>query len=342
MISARVRPASLLRRGLQVAAFNTLIALGLTLAEGGSFGTHLLYSQLIGLSIWSCIDVAQAVLIRDWPTQWRRIVAIAPLGGVLGFTGGLALADLLLGRAPLVDWSSQPRQGIALLLLSLAAGTVATYFYASREQASQAHARAEALQREAVEARLRLLEAQLDPHMLFNTLANLRALITLDAPRAQEMLDRLVAYLRATLAGSRVAMHPLSSEFQRLDDYLSLMAVRMGPRLSRELRLPPDLAQLGVPALLLQPLVENSIVHGLEPKPEGGHLRISARREGRSLLLEVMDTGVGLGTDSPGTGFGLQHVRERLQTLHGTLASLAIEACPQGGTRATIRLPLEP
>lgn len=341
MIFARVRPASLLRRGLQVAAFNAFIALGLTLAQGGSFGTHLLYSQLIGISIWACIDVGQAVLIRDWPTQWGRIVAIAPLGGLLGFTLGLAVADLLLGRPPLVAWSSQPHEGLALLLMSLAAGTAATYFYASREQASQARARAEALQREAVEARLRLLEAQLDPHMLFNTLANLRALITLDAPRAQEMLDRLVAYLRATLGGSRVAMHPLSSEFERIDDYLSLMAVRMGPRLSRELRLPAELARLPVPALLLQPLVENSIVHGLEPKPEGGHIHISARREDTGLLLEVTDTGIGPACVSlRGTGFGLQHVRERLHTLHGTAARFDIEPCPQGGTRATIRLPL--
>src|SRR5690606_22156517 len=127
----------------------------------------------------------------------------------------------------------------------------------------------EEAQRQASEARLRLLESQLEPHMLFNTLANLRALIGSDPPRAVEMLDRLNAFLRATLAASRSAAgaqrHTLRDEFARLDDYLALMAVRMGPRLRVVLSLPEPLADCPVPALLLQPLVENAIRHGLEP-----------------------------------------------------------------------------
>jgi sensor histidine kinase YesM len=120
------------------------------------------------------------------------------------------------------------------------------------------------------------------------------------------------------------------------------MTVRMGPRLAYELRLPPELANHPVPALLLQPLVENSIQHGLEPKVEGGRITVSARREGAQLVLEVSDTGVGPNGDTPGAGkgFGMNQVRERLDTLHGDQASIDFGAAPGGGYRTIIRLPV--
>jgi len=229
--------------------------------------------------------------------------------------------------------------------LSLGATALATFVFASREQAAHARQRQAELQSEAAQARLALLQSQLEPHMLFNTLANLRALIALDPPRAQTMLDDLIAWLRATLSASRTLQHPLADEFARLRDYLSLMAVRMGPRLRWQLDLPPELAQQPVPALLLlQPLVENSLVHGLEPSLAGGQLRVRARRADARLVLEVEDTGLGLG-DSPPTraqgGFGLAQVRERLRTLHGESVRLELVPLAGGGTLARIELPFE-
>src|SRR5258706_5522010 len=132
------------------------------------------------------------------------------------------------------------------------------YFYSINKSAYLQRKMAEA-HKHASEARLKLLETQLEPHMLFNTLANLRALIAVDPQRAQTMLDHMISYLRATLSASRTATHSLQAEFERLRDYLELMTIRMGPRLAYSLELPPDLAQHPVPALLLQPLVENSI-----------------------------------------------------------------------------------
>jgi LytS/YehU family sensor histidine kinase len=190
------------------------------------------------------------------------------------------------------------------------------------------------------EARLKLLETQLEPHMLFNTLANLRALIGVDPVRAQQMLDHMIAYLRATLSGSRAATHTLQAEFDRLRDYLELMSIRMGPRLQFTLDLPPDLTQHQVPALLLQPLVENSIQHGLEPKIEGGHIIVRARREGASVILEVADTGVGPpGSVADAKGFGMSQVRERLVTLHGSAARMNFARADDGGARTVIELP---
>lgn len=118
------------------------------------------------------------------------------------------------------------------------------------------------------------------------------------------------------------------------------MAVRMGPRLAYSLQLPPDLAQHPVPALLLQPLVENSIQHGLEPKVDGGRVTVSARLEGGQLVLEVADTGVGpSGVPAAGKGFGRSQVRERLATLHGDAAKADFAAAADGGWRATLRFP---
>ena len=180
--------------------------------------------------------------------------------------------------------------------------------------------------------------------MLFNTLANLRVLIATDPPRAVAMLDRLNSYLRVTLSGSRALAHPLAAEFQRLGDYLELMSVRMGPRLAYRLELPDDLREVAVPPLLLQPLVENAIRHGLEPKVEGGEIAIGARREGRRLVIEVRDTGVGIaesnGAPPPEGGFGLSQVRERLATAYGEQDGLQLAAGPAGGTSVTINLPL--
>ncbi len=334
----------MLLRAVQAAALNTLIALGITVFGQESFGTNLVYSQCIGLSILALIDGSNQWFIRDWPTQWRRLVLIVPLGASAGFLLGTLLADTLLGNTSSQYWLTQPRKAIGFLVLSLVAGTVLTYYFLSREQLAAERQKLEIASRQADEARLRLLESQLEPHMLFNTLANLRALIQTDPPRATAMLDRMIAYLRATLSASRQGTHPLAAEFERLQDYLELMAVRMGPRLHYTLDLPPELAACPVPALLLQPLVENSITHGLEPKVEGGSITVQAHRDGEQLVLEVIDTGIGLDTGNGrpgGTGFGLAQVRERLATEYGTQAALEFVAVPAGGTLARITFPYQ-
>jgi LytS/YehU family sensor histidine kinase len=161
-----------------------------------------------------------------------------------------------------------------------------------------------------------------------------------DPQRAQQMLDHMIAYLRATLDASRATTHPLRTEFDRLRDYLELMAIRMGPRLAYTLELPPDLAEVRVPTLLLQPVVENSIQHGLEPKVQGGRIAVRAAREDGRLVLEVTDTGMGedAGAGS-GKGFGLAQIRERLASLHGGDAQVAFGADAHGA-RTRIVLPV--
>ncbi len=337
-------PASSLKRFWQAAAFNVVIALGITAFGEHSLLSNLVYSECIGLSIWALIELGNHKLIASYDTQAHRLWWITPICGVLGYLLGSTLASILLADQGMNYLANSPRKTLGFLFFSLAAGGAITYFFLSREQLSNAReamartqAHMEAVQRQAAESQLKLLQTQLEPHMLFNTLANLRALISVDQARAQDMLDHMVAYLRSTLSASRATQHPLQIEFDRLHDYLELMAVRMGPRLRYTLNLPPELAQLPMPPLLLQPLVENAIKHGLEPKLEGGNISVCAQRQGEQITLEVEDTGVGLmAPDTPDDGFGLAQVRARLQTAYGPTSTLELIATSEGGTRARV------
>jgi signal transduction histidine kinase len=343
-----VRPVyvpSLFANLLPAVVLNSVIALGITAFGEHDFSSNWVYSQCIGLSIGTLTLLGMRWLIADWDSQWRRITFIVPVAVVAGFLFGTGLADILLGTNSMAYWHTQPRKAWGFLALSLVAGAVLTYFSVSRTQLAKERERAEAAQRHAAESRLRLLESQLEPHMLFNTLANLRALISADPARAQTMLDHLIAYLRATLSASRANTHTLEQEFARLHDYLELMAVRMGPRLQYTLHLPDALRNASVPPLLLQPLVENSIQHGLEPQVQGGTVTVRATAASGLLSLEVVDTGKGMnsaGSTAEGKGFGLRQVRERLVTLYGSESAIEFVANPAGGTRACISIPFKP
>ena len=342
------RPHAFAVRGLRSLGFGVVIAVGLTLAFGFPFYPTLVQSVCTAAFCWFSIDSGRILAARwvhrgaarstpeslkRWP-GWPWMVPIMIVGSIIGFSAGGAVADWLAGTASRGytrgylrgSWS----QGVSLLVLSLIPGIVITYWFYSRETIAAKEAAVQTAQRQAAEHQLKLLESQLEPHMLFNTLANLRVLIGMDPPRAQAMLDQLIAFLRATLEASRAGQHPLAAEFARLRDYLALMQVRMGDRLQIHLDLPPDLAAVPVPPMLLQPLVENSIKHGLEPKVAGGRIEVSARHEAAAgaaghLVLRVRDTGVGLaGAPAEGTRFGMSQVRERLVALYGDRASLTL------------------
>lgn len=337
------------------------IALVLTALDGRGFGEKLVYSLCIGgvctvlvngasLTVAWWVERARrlaGIAFQDSPSAsgWRGVVAGSLLAMMLGPSLGLWLADQITGNqsASLMDWGSVSTR---MTLVFAVLGTVISLLGISTwERLAFARAQAETAQRQAAEHQLRLLQSQLEPHMLFNTLANLRVLIGLDPPQAQAMLDRLISFLRATLNASRLLSHPLATEFDRIADYLALMGVRMGARLQSQLDLPTSLRDLPVPPLLLQPLVENAIKHGLEPHVQGGRITVAATVEGTHLCLTVRDTGAGLkgpASLAPGAGFGLSQVRERLATLYGAKGSLTLQdaADGMGGTLVTLRLPL--
>lgn len=337
-----------LRHFLQVIAFALGIAtLQYAFMPDKPYGPPLVYSMLIATLTWAVIDLGREFFPSSAETGWPKGgAALALVLGaiVTGYLAGTWLADQVCeyyGWYPPNAGQQDPAQLRSSILITAIAGIVCSYyFYAVNKSAYLQRKMMEARQH-ASEARLKLLETQLEPHMLFNTLANLRALIGCDPQRAQLMLDHMIAYLRATLGASLAPTHTLQAEFERVRDYLALMAIRMGPRLSYTLDLPDELAHCPVPTLLLQPLVENSIKHGLEPKIAGGHIAVSARREGDALVLDVIDNGVGLAAAPAGTGFGMAQVRERLASIYGTSGAIELVAGYAGGARATARFVLK-
>lgn len=349
--AARTGAPRLIALTAQVVVVDVLIAGLLSMIKGVPLSGTMVYSQCIGLSIWVCIEVGRRLMMAGasgWPAGWRA-VALMAAGCALGDVIGITFADALSGHSTWRASLRDPRQLLGEFGPTVAFCTLVSGWFYLRGQARSDRARAAAATHAATLARLDLLQSQLEPHMLFNTLANLRVLIATDADRATAMLDHLIAFLRATLAASRQPEHPLGDEFARLADYLALMQVRMGDRLRARTTLPLELATLAVPPLLLQPLVENAIKHGLEPQRGVGELHVSAALDGPVLVLRVADSGRGLEAAAAarerdagpgGSGFGLVQVRERLRTLHGDAAGLTLKPRPEGGTLAEIRLPL--
>jgi LytS/YehU family sensor histidine kinase len=199
----------------------------------------------------------------------------------------------------------------------------------------------EQLERTVVEARMQALQAQIEPHFLFNTLASIDQLICTDPPRASKMQRTLIRYLRSAMPQIREGARPtLGQQVDLCSAYLEIMAVRMEARMESSVRLPEGLKSAVFPSMMLQTLVENAIKHGLEPKGEGGRLEIVAEVDDGDLFVHVIDTGVGFMPKGDG-GVGLTNVRERLHALYGERAELIVAVPPGGGTRATIRVPYE-
>jgi LytS/YehU family sensor histidine kinase len=189
------------------------------------------------------------------------------------------------------------------------------------------------------DASLRVLQAQIAPHFLFNTLANVRRLSKLDRHAAAAMLGDLVRYFSVTLARRDEASTLLGEEAELVDAYLRIHRVRMGKRLTYDVDVPADVAAIPVPSMMLLTLVENAIKHGINPLVEGGFIRLRARREGETLRLEVADNGQGISV-AEGHGTGLANVRARLAMLYGGRAALELEHGRPRGFVASIVVPI--
>jgi uncharacterized membrane protein len=237
-----------------------------------------------------------------------------------------------------------------LALLWILASIVIKITYKGRIQAevkaAQATetAEAESLRRQVVEARMAAMQAQVEPHFLFNTLASIEHLIETDPKRAAQMQRNLIALLRASMPTMREANHGtprhLGRELEVIRPYLEILKVRMEDRLSTAIDVPAGLLSAEFPPMMIQTLVENAIKHGLEPKPEGGTLSVKAEIVHGNLAVSVADTGLGFGmAPTAGTGVGLANIRERLQLLYGGKAALTVAANQPCGTAVTVTVP---
>lgn len=276
------------------------------------------------------LDVFETVSVLWWRfVDWVAVVSwpILIVAGLLGF--------VLLGPA-----------GFGPLAAVFFWGSIATKILAGGKRkaemaASAAITRAdvEALERRLLEAQMAALQAQIEPHFLFNTLALIGQLIETEPAQASKIHTALIQYLRAALPKMREkGGSKLGQQVELSRAYLNIMQARMGERLSTQIELPAELSQADFPSMMLQTLVENAIKHGLEPKIEGGVIRIKALRIQDDVQVEVSDNGVGFDLHAD-DGVGLSNIRERLSMQYGPKAQLIVEAPCDGGTRVSIRLP---
>lgn len=240
---------------------------------------------------------------------------------------------------------------VDLAILWVLASAVIKAMYKGRIQAevkaAQAaeNAESEALKRQVIEARMAAMQAQVEPHFLFNTLASIDHLIEVDPPRASLMQKNLIALLRASMptmreANASGAVRDLGRELAVIKPYLEILKMRMEERLQTEIDVPEGLMSAEFPPMMIQGLVENAIKHGLEPKAEGGKLSVKAEIVHGKLAVTVADTGLGFGrAATSGTGVGLANIRERLQLLHGNKASVTVTENQPSGTVVSITVP---
>jgi len=282
----------------------------------------------------------------DFATGRRvALLALAVLAGAILFPA--IRLGLRFGAEPVIGAPSGYWQNpVAHFFRSLALGGLLTsiLFYAARERAVQRElqrtrlARVE-IDRQMAEARLQLLQAQIEPHFLFNSLASVKVLQDKDPRKGRELLRNLGDYLRVAVSRARLREARLDDELALARSFLGIFEVRMGARLRVRVDVPAELAPALLPPLMIGTLVENAIKHGIAPRASGGTVSIRAFREGDSLGVEVADDGLGFRARS-GTGVGLANIRARLETLFGGAGSLELAAGADAGVVASIRLPL--
>ena len=348
---------SLWRDLLLTLVWNCLVGVALTGAEQAlsqrpppllpNLAGMLFAANIVGFMIhgamYSLHRWAPRLVSAQRPARRLVQVAVAAACAMLG----IALARALLSwPAPL----GAVRPGTLATIAAYAAVTAVVVRVAlgvgerRAERISQAARQQEqiaAAGRLLAEARLRALQAQIEPHFLYNTLANVVSLIDTQPAQARRMLERFIDYLRASLAASRADAATLGGELDLVRAYLDVLGVRMGARLRWRIEAGADCRALPIAPMLLQPLVENAVMHGIEPKLDGGEIVVRARLLDAALSVEVADTGMGLGSAAPrpGGGVGLANLRERVRQLHGPQAQLQLLENQPCGVVSRLLLP---
>lgn len=289
---------------------------------------------------------------RKFSGKLFRYIVLGPLLALLGAFVGAGVAGLVKGDEPLA-WLQDSAKVRHVVIAGLVFGTLYSLVVAliaslrNREyKAMAAHLEAERrqseLSRQLAESKLRMLQLQVEPHFLFNTLGSAQQLAERGAPEAAKLISNLIRFLRAATPSMRNDATTLGQEASLIEAYLAIMKRRLGMRLAYGVSVPEALEGTALPPGMLITLVENAIKHGIEVSPEGGRIDVRAESGAADLLvLTVADTGAGLhGGSKPGQGIGLANVRERLALLFGDAATLELESNEPRGFIARIRMPV--
>ncbi len=339
--------------------YNSLFAVALTIGflafdrtstVWKTFWQTLLVSNCIGFSIHGLMEFFFGWLAprNHWTLNNAQRGFVACALSLLGIYLGYTIAFGILGRNFTAMLATYPRFAFGMLLIGLLGCVIwllimdgqTRRIRAQAEEARYAEERAR-LASQAKGAELRALQAQIEPHFLFNTLANVLALIDYEPQTAKKMLDSFILHLRQSLDSSRQTHATLGSELDLLRSYLHLIEIRMANRLKFVIDCPEELRDTPFAPLLLQPLVENAVKYGLEPKIEGGTVTIRVAKTSDAIRIDVEDNGVGLNAKSTaraGSGTGIANVRERLASIYGSRAKLEVAPAhePKVGTISSI------
>ena len=298
---------------------------------------------IISLSVGIPITLLAMFLMKLFrPEKTVSILFIFLISVVVGYPVGLLAGGFILKQFFSIVSKPHPlRIIISGIIFSVAVGW---FFYSkARLRTSNRIIQEERIKRlssekETLEAKLRLLQAQIEPHFLFNTLSNVLSLIDTDPARGKSMLTDLIHYLRTSLSRTLPEITTLGQEINMIEAYLNIQKIRMDERLNFTIELPDALRHHPFPPMLLQPLVENAIKHGLEPKIDGGTVTIKVMERDSLIRIEVIDTGIGFSAYKK-NGVGIGNVKERLQLLYGGKGRLTLEENKPSGVRAIIEAP---
>ena len=298
----------------------------------------------IGYTSMVLVTVAGNLRDSTIPREARQILAIVIgsfLGTILaGLLRGLNLSHMFTERL----WGVSMTMGLGIGIGCVVVGAAIFRERQARNEARLHRAEAERsqLERNMLEAKMQLMQAQVEPHFLFNTLANVRELVVSGSPQASTVLDSLISYLRAAVPRLQEASTTMGQELQLVKAYLELMHLRMPDRLQFQIRADEPALALRCPPMTLLTLVENAVRHGIDPGEEGGRIDVCVQVKDGRVCAQVTDTGVGLKGGAEGLGTGLATLRERLQLAFGGDAKLAVVPVVPHGVRAEIEFPAQP
>jgi len=336
---------NILMDGIIIGAANTMFALAATvIGPFKNFLPNFIMAHSLGITV--SLAILFSVLIFR-PRTWKLFLLIAGIDICFGLFIGLQISFIIMRYFfdIVLSWQTQ-NLGPQAMLAGIMASAVILYFLTTKirlryrnEMIEQEKIKRMAVEKESLLANLRMLQAQIEPHFLFNTLSNILSLIDTKPDKGKSMLLDLTKYLRTSLSRTLPEKTMLSQEITMIKAYLDIQKIRMDERLNYTIDVPDNLWQHPFPPMLLQPLVENALKHGLEPKVEGGEIVIRAIRDNGLLKVEVSDTGLGF-SDFDTSRVGITNVRERLGLLFGEKGRLIIEENKPHGVLAIIEVPI--
>ncbi len=329
------------------AVLDTGIALVLhqMVLEDATFLEVLVVSQLTGLSICSFVHLGLFISDRVQHGWMGACIAAGLISGIVS-GGVLSWGYLAIMHDPdIPHYFSRVFSHIAVF--GVVFGVPIIYFFISREKLAASEKKIQdekikrlTMEKEAAMTSLRLLQAQIEPHFLFNTLSNVIMLFDMDVEKAKKMLIDVNEYLRISLERTRQEMITLSQELDLVRQYLDIFKIRMGKRLSFEIKDRTGLDNFSFPPLIVQPLVENAIQYGLEPKVEGGTVSIDCWQDNSMVVIEISDTGCGIDENESQGGIGIDNVNRRLSAIYRQKATLSLTENTPCGLKAVIKVPI--